>query len=926
MLLLDIIYQILIGPLRILMEVIYGLAYSILGSIGASIVPLSLAVNFLLLPFYKRADAMQQQERDIQERMAHGLAHIKKSFRGDERYMMQEAYYRISRYRPVYALRSALPLLLQVPFFIAAYQFLSNFELFEGATFWFIVDLSKPDGLMSVGGFSINILPLIMTAINLFSSTVYAQRLRTKERLQLYGMALVFLVLLYESPSGLVFYWTLNNLFSLGKNAVACASKPALAKNAVLSSLGAFVFAYALFKMEAHSFNQLLVVLGSVCFQLPSILCLIKRSGFARNRSTETIVPEGKPELFLMGALLMAVLSGVLIPSSVICSSPAEFILISDYHSPVIYVARAFALGIGLFVFWLGLFYCLSSQIARMRLEVVIWVVCACCLINYLFFGTEMGLLNRQLQYENSMSFASLESTVNAEVCLFASAIVVALWVKKRPVIAVVAPIILLTVVALSAKSVVEIQLQMPGIRAAIDAGQSDVRTIRLSRSGKNVVVIMMDRAASCFVPYALQEKPELAKQYDGFTWFPNTLSYGPQTNTGVPAVYGGYEYTPEEMNRRSELKLVDKQNEALRLMPDLFDEAGYQVTVCDPTYANYSWIPDVSIYDSCPSITAFNIENGGNNDLEEDVSSQFAVWNRNFFCFGLMKLSPLVVQPILYQDGTYFNPDRYGRSLYQSQVTEGLSKSKGLNELFMQAYNAISSLPGATQIVDTEKSSFFMIGNSTTHDLALLQEPEYVPEIVVDNTEYDAAHSDRFTVDGREMKINDVNQIKSYQVNMAALLKMGQWFDYLRSEGVYDNTRIIIVADHGVTLHCFDDLVFGKEPYEDVTRYNPLLLVKDFNSHGFTRDDTFMTNADTPLLAFEGLIENPVNPFTGKQLTDATKHNDEQHLFFTTEWQTTNNNGNQFLPGTWLSVTGQNIFDVNNWKVLGEGTDPNQL
>ena len=39
-----------------------------------------------------------------------------------------------------------------------------------------------------------------------------------KDKVQTYGLAAVFLVLLYQSPSGLVFYWTLNNLFSLIKN------------------------------------------------------------------------------------------------------------------------------------------------------------------------------------------------------------------------------------------------------------------------------------------------------------------------------------------------------------------------------------------------------------------------------------------------------------------------------------------------------------------------------------------------------------------------------------------------------------------------------------------------------------------------------------------------------------------------------------
>ena len=39
-----------------------------------------------------------------------------------------------------------------------------------------------------------------------------------KSKIQVYAMAAIFLVFLYNSPACLLFYWTLNNLFSLGKN------------------------------------------------------------------------------------------------------------------------------------------------------------------------------------------------------------------------------------------------------------------------------------------------------------------------------------------------------------------------------------------------------------------------------------------------------------------------------------------------------------------------------------------------------------------------------------------------------------------------------------------------------------------------------------------------------------------------------------
>ena len=123
------LYQLLFGPLELLFETVYGTAYSILRDVGSSIVPLSLCINFLLLPLYNRADAIQKEENEREKKMEPGIAHIKKTFKGDERYMMLQAFYRVNHHKPIYALRSSLPLLLEIPFFVAAYHFLSHLKL-----------------------------------------------------------------------------------------------------------------------------------------------------------------------------------------------------------------------------------------------------------------------------------------------------------------------------------------------------------------------------------------------------------------------------------------------------------------------------------------------------------------------------------------------------------------------------------------------------------------------------------------------------------------------------------------------------------------------------------------------------------------------------------------------------------------------------
>ena len=216
---LNLLYMIFIYPVYMFVEFIFFLANNITDDyIGFSIVLLSVAVNVICLPIYNVAEKWQEKERNIQKKLKPKVNDIKAVFSGDERYMILSAYYRQNHYHPVYAMRGMFALLIQIPFFIAAYKLLSGLPMMNNASFWFLKDLSNPDGLLHFAGMHINILPIVMTLINIIASVIYSKGFGIKEKLQLYITAAVFLILLYNSPSGLVFYWTLNNVFSLFKN------------------------------------------------------------------------------------------------------------------------------------------------------------------------------------------------------------------------------------------------------------------------------------------------------------------------------------------------------------------------------------------------------------------------------------------------------------------------------------------------------------------------------------------------------------------------------------------------------------------------------------------------------------------------------------------------------------------------------------
>ena len=162
--------------------------------------------------------------------------------------------------------------------------------------------------------------------------------------------------------------------------------------------------------------------------------------------------------------------------------------------------------------------------------------------------------------------------------------------------------------------------------------------------------------------------------------------------------------------------------------------------------------------------------------------------------------------------------------------------------------------------------------------------------------------------------------QMMHYQCNMAAMIQLGNWFDYLRENGVYDNTRIILVADHGQHLEHLDELMMddGETTSRDVEHFYPLLMVKDFNCDEFNTSYDFMTNADVPTLATRDLVDNPTNPFTGKPINSNEKNAHDQFLIMSFNWHVDENNGNTFLPSSWASVR-DNLWDKNNWTFYNE-------
>lgn len=875
----EIIYTILIGPLQLIFEIIYSYAYRLLGHPGLAVVALSLIMNILILPLYKRSDAMQEEARLTEEKLREGTTHIKKTFSGDERMMILQTYYRQNNYKPTNALQGSVSLLLEIPFFMAAYNFLSHVNVMQGASMGPIANLGAPDALLSLGGVNVNVLPVIMTLINVISSAIYLKGFPLKTKIQLYGLAAFFLVFLYNSPSGLVFYWILNNVFSLVKNIV-----------------------YKLYKNP-----KLTELLG----KLPK-----------REKRVSRKTADGK--FFFLCSLIPVVIVGILIPSTIIDASTEEFINYLFYN-PLWYIVYATCLAIGMFLIWFRIFYWLAKPSGKLVFENALWMMGIVMLLNYMAFGTDLGFLSAELQFDNPLSFTIGEMGINIAVILAVCGVCCFILRKWKKATETVLLTIIIAIAVMSGSKIVDIRETVNVIMVEKGDFEQEMPQFTLSKEGKNVIVLMIDRAMGEYIPYLFAEKPQLKEQFAGFTYYSNVLSFGKCTNFASPVIFGGYEYTPIEMNKRDDEWLVDKHNEALKMMPVLFNENGYEVTVCDPVYANYRWSSDLSIYKDYPEINAYITEGRfGNAETEE---YKIPKNKRNFFCFSLMKTLPLALQETFYDGGNYHRVASEDTSkFYLGQKIENNMMAEGIDSLFMNSYMVLENMSQMTVISEEDENTFLMMVNNVTHEPVMLQEPEYVPTWKVDNTPYYQNMEERFVIDGVRLNMDNEVQISHYQINMAALLQLGNWFDYLRENDVYDNTRIILVADHGGVMNQIDALALGGEEQDSVEGYFPLLMVKDFGSQEFKENDEFMTNADVPTLAMENIIANPVNPFTGKEINPLEKTAHEQYVTRSVEPDVQYNNGYTFIPGKWYAVK-DNIWDVNNWRAIEEEcTIPEEL
>ena len=703
----------------------------------------------------------------------------------------------------------------------------------------------------------------------------------------------------------------MNNIFSLAKNVVQNQSARVQKTVKVVMAFSVLAVAETLaltFRIDTVPAETL--VICSISYILVT-LCGNKIKSYIINRfpiiaKHPISFPRPSLSLVLLTESALCILLGLYIPSTVLSSSAIEFVNSSSGLFNYDLLIYPLTIYIGLLIVWTTVIYYSYNDKGRIFISVFLSTSLLFSVVNQFIFSKSFGTLYTDLRYDGFVRFSILFTSLNALAGILILVFGLCLFIKKPSTLKYIAAIIAIPLLILSIRNVFIINNSIKDIKTGSKTEESYDGILRLSRTGNNVIVFMLDRAIGEYIPYIFDEKPELLDSYRGFVYYPNTVSLGRCTNIAAPALFGGYEYSPDHINSRTNEPLVQKYDEALLLMPVLFSQNGYDVTVVDPPYAGYSFIPDLSIYDDYSNVNAYSLNGVFSEEYIVDELNDYDFDNRqkrNFIMFSLFRTSPVVMRSFIYDSGKY---------IYNSL-------SASFPRSLIDSYSTLNRLTWLTSIDDNPNGSFLLLQNETPHNPTQLIPPDYdleSPLLSIDNN-FNAYYQNR-VLDGRTLKIEDSNQWQHYCINIATYEELAVWMNYLQEEGVYDNTRIILVSDHGYNLFQFPDLLFNDL---DVEIFRPLLMVKDFNSNiPFSIDSTFMTNADVPLLAMSGTISDPVNPFTGNPVTDDDKTNGHIYITDSYNWGLDQEGSCTFdlTDSRWLSVR-ENIYNPDNWRIVSE-------
>ena len=194
-------FTILSKPLYWLLDKLHG----VIGNWGWAIVALVFLLKILFYPLNAKAYASMAKMKAINPKVMDMRERYK-----DNPQQMQQEMMRIYREEKVNPMGGCLPILIQIPVFIALYWvLLSSVEMRGAPWILWIKDLSVRDPYF--------ILPIVMTLTTLLQTALNPLPPDPMQAKLMWFMPLIFSVMFFFFPAGLVLYWITNNILTIAQ-------------------------------------------------------------------------------------------------------------------------------------------------------------------------------------------------------------------------------------------------------------------------------------------------------------------------------------------------------------------------------------------------------------------------------------------------------------------------------------------------------------------------------------------------------------------------------------------------------------------------------------------------------------------------------------------------------------------------------------
>lgn len=189
-----------------------NLFYAIIPNYGIAIILLTILVRIIFWPLTHKSTIAMRKMTEIQPM----IKEIQQKFKGNPQKIQQETFLLYRQYK-VNPLASCLPMLVQIPIFIAFFTMLRSVVELRFASFLWISDLSQPENLFAgVFPVALNILP-ILTAVTMGLQTHLSPSAGdpAQKKMMTWMMPCMMLFIFYSMPSALCLYWTVSQVLSI---------------------------------------------------------------------------------------------------------------------------------------------------------------------------------------------------------------------------------------------------------------------------------------------------------------------------------------------------------------------------------------------------------------------------------------------------------------------------------------------------------------------------------------------------------------------------------------------------------------------------------------------------------------------------------------------------------------------------------------